>query len=86
MKIKRICAPLQDHLGIPTFTYYTIENDGNFGILSSCPKQLEFFYGEELYLNNSYLKDPRLFRSGSTLVQATPDPHSFDQRGFWQGF
>lgn len=72
--IKNICAPLKDCLGIPIFTYYTIEEDGRFGILSSCAEQLDFFYEEKLYLTNPYLKHPYLFRSGHTFVQATPDP------------
>lgn len=72
--IKNICAPLKDCLGIPIFTYYTIEEDGRFCILSSCPEQLDFFYKAKLYLTNPYLKHPHLFRSGHTFIQATPDP------------
>lgn len=72
--IKNICAPLKDSFGIPVFTYFTIEEDGRFGILSSCPEQLAFFFHEKLYLNNSYLKHPHLFRSGYTLTSGITDP------------
>lgn len=72
-KIKKVCKPLQ-LLGIPTFAYYTIQHDGRFAIMSNYPKQLEFFYGEKLYLTCPYLTAPHLFRSGSALVPLTSDP------------
>lgn len=77
--IKNICAPLKDWLGISIFTYYTIEEDGRFSILSNCPEQLDFFYEEKLYLANPYLKHPHLFRSGHAFIQATPDPIYLEQ-------
>ncbi len=70
-KIKKICEPLQ-HIGISTYAYYSIKHDGSFVILSNYPKQLEFFYGEKLYLTCPYLKHPRLYRSGVDLIPLTP--------------
>lgn len=72
--IKKICAPLKDCLGISIFTYYFIEEDGHFGILSNYPEQIEFFYSQKLYLTNPYLKHPHLFRSGHTYDQSISDP------------
>lgn len=72
--IKKICTPLKECLGIPIFTYYSIESDGSFGTLSTCPEQLEFYYAEKLYLSNPYMNDPQLLRSGYVLTKATDDP------------
>jgi DNA-binding CsgD family transcriptional regulator len=72
-KISRICAPL-NILGISTFAYYTIENDGRFGIVSNYPEQLDFFYSEKLYLKCPYLTHPSFFRSGYALIPLTTDP------------
>lgn len=73
-KIKQICHPLKDHLGIPTFAYYTIEGDGRFVIMSNYPEQLDFFYSEKLYLTCPYLTHPHFFRSGYALIPLTSDP------------
>jgi DNA-binding CsgD family transcriptional regulator len=72
-KIKKVCNPLK-HLNIPTFAYYSIEEDGRFAIISNYPKQLEFFYGEKLYMTCPYLTAPHLFRSGAALIPLTSDP------------
>ena len=73
--IRNVCAPLKDSLGISLFCYYTIEQDGRFGIISNYPQQLEFFYEQKLYLTNPYLKHPQLFRSGCALILPNPEPH-----------
>jgi DNA-binding CsgD family transcriptional regulator len=72
--IKNICAPLKDHLGIPIFAYYSIDQDGRFCIMSNYPEQLDFFYSEKLYLTCPYLTHPRLFSSGSALIPLSTDP------------
>lgn len=71
--IKKLCSPLKTHLGIASFTHYTIEADGRFCILSNYSEQLEFFFHEKLYLNQPYLNHPKFFRSGYTITQATYD-------------
>ena len=65
-RIKKICAPLKDYLGISTFAYYTIEQDGRFAIISNYPEQLDFFYSEKLYLNCPCIHPPAIdaFRCG----------------------
>lgn len=72
--LKKICAPLGDHLGISTFAYYTIEENGRFAIMSNYPEQLDFFYSEKMYLTCPYLAHPHLFRSGVALIPLSEDP------------
>lgn len=73
-KIKNLCAPLYDYLGISTFAYYTIKEDGNFAIFSNYPEQLDFFYAEKMFVNCPYLTHPSLMRSGYALIPLTPNP------------
>jgi len=72
--VKKICAPLKDVFEIPIFTYYTIEQDGSFGILSTQVEQVDFYHTEKLYLENPYMVHPNLQRSGYVLHQAIADP------------
>lgn len=69
--LKKICEPLNTHFGISTFSYYFIENDGRFGIVSNYPEQLHFFYHHQLYLSCPYLTHPSFFRSGYALIPIT---------------
>lgn len=75
-KIKRWCAPLKDQLGISTFAYYTLQEEGRFCIFSNYPEQLDFFYQNKLYQICPYLTHPRFFRSGCALIPLTPDSSS----------
>jgi len=73
--LRKICAPLNDYLSIPIFSYYTIKSDGQFGLLSNYPEQVDFYFREKLYVSYPYFKHPLLLRSGCTFTEATPDPH-----------
>ena len=72
-KIKKICAPLKEHLNISGFTYYTIEEDGSYVLLSTVVDQIDFFYKNKLYLDNPFLVHPALLMSGSLLVPTVAD-------------
>ncbi len=78
-KIKQVCEPLKQHLNIPTFVYYTIDNDGRYTMLSSHPAQLEEYYEQKLYLNNPYLVHPSLLHSGCTSIYSTRNSHFTEQ-------
>jgi DNA-binding CsgD family transcriptional regulator len=71
-QIKKICSPLE-LIGVPFFSYYSIDVNGNFGLLSNYAEQVEFYYAEKLYLNEPYLSCPTLFQSGSVLAPAIVD-------------
>lgn len=70
-KIKALCAPLNNCLGIGTFTYFRIENDGRFVTLSNDPEQLENYYASRLFVQNPFLVSPQLLRSGFVFTQTT---------------
>lgn len=73
-RIKSLCRPLKDYLGIPLFSYTHIETDGRFGVLSNFPEQLEYFYSEKLYMDHPYLRCPSLFQSGVIFTLPTYNP------------
>lgn len=86
--IKKICAPLNDCLDIPIFSYFRIESDGRFGNLSNFPEEFDYFYSEKLYLNYPYLVHPNLVQTGSvwTNVAHSQDASEriFDRYGMQQ--
>lgn len=78
-KIKQICAPLKEQLGIPIFTYYEIDENGRIATLSTCPEQLEFYYSEQLYRENAYMSHPDTLRSGLAVTPAIGDSTKQEQ-------
>jgi len=72
-KIKNICSPLVDYLGIPVFTYYFVEKDGRFGYITNALECNEYYFSQRLYLLNPYLSHPAHFRSGHALLPCTFD-------------
>lgn len=73
-EIKRICAPLQDCLGIPIFTYGRVETGGRLVNLASSAHALEFYYDKKLYLDDQHMIHPLLLRSGALLIPDTYNP------------
>lgn len=71
-KIKHICDPLTDLLNIPFFTYYNIDSEGRYCLLSNYPDECEYYYSEKMYLANPYLIHPDLIRSGYVMTTSTP--------------
>jgi DNA-binding CsgD family transcriptional regulator len=72
-KVKKICAPLVDCLGIPVFTYSFLEADGSFGLISNALEFNDYYFSQKLYLHNPYFSHPALFRSGHVLSPCTYD-------------
>lgn len=74
-KLKEICTHL-GQLGFSYFGYYSIDECGNFVMLSNYPEQLSFYYRNEFYLEEPYLTFPGNFRSGCVMVPSTLNPES----------
>lgn len=72
--IKKICAPLKDCLGVTTFTYVFITNDGGFGMISNNVGGLDFFINGKYYIQHPLMIHPLLLRSGCALLPSHPDP------------
>lgn len=77
-KVKQICAPLVECLGIPVFTYFRLDSSGQFVILGNFAAQLEYYYDQQLFQANPYLVDPELLQSGCVILADTPDPEFLD--------
>lgn len=71
--IKSICAPLNDYLNIPIFTYTKLEACGKYVNLSNFSEALEGYYGKKMFLEDPHLIDPKLLRSGTLFI---PDFYS----------
>ncbi|MDP1836197.1 MAG: LuxR C-terminal-related transcriptional regulator [Chlamydiales bacterium] len=73
-KIKKICEPLAQCLGIPYFTYYCIDEQGRFGTISNATEFIEYYYSQRLYESNPFMAHPDLFQSGQMLTPCSLDP------------
>jgi DNA-binding CsgD family transcriptional regulator len=73
-KIKTICAPLRDYLGIPVFTYFYIDQNGSFVNFSQLAEDIEILYSEQLYLDDPHLIHPHLLRSGMLFIPNAFNP------------
>ncbi|MBA2369055.1 MAG: helix-turn-helix transcriptional regulator [Candidatus Protochlamydia sp.] len=77
-KIQNVTSLLKIHFNIFSYTYFKIDKLGGFVTLSNNPSQLDFYYSEQYYLNNPYLVDPDLLRSGSVLTATTQNKTYLD--------
>lgn len=62
-KIKRICDPL-NHLGIDTFWYYTLSEDGLLTYIGNQPEIADYFFCEKLYIDHPDFKSPQFLTEG----------------------
>lgn len=86
-KLKKLTAPLQEQLGISIFSYYSIDDQGQFCFLSNNAAQAEFYYANQLYAYNPYLVHPHLLRTGCILAKSVVDPEYYEisRRKFYVG-
>jgi len=71
--IKKITDPLSDYLDIPVFTYCFIEKDGRFGYLTNAIEFNEYYFSQNVHLQNPYFSNPSFFHSGHALLPCTYD-------------
>lgn len=72
-KIRGVTSHLYKNFNIFYYTYFKVQSDGRFITLSNNPEQLNFYYVEKYYLNNPYLVDPNLLKSGLVFTATTKD-------------
>ncbi len=72
-KIKKLCSPLQDCLDIPIFGYYYLDKTGRYCNISNALGILDHYYGDCVYLNDPYMRNPCFFKTGYSLVEMTSD-------------
>jgi len=68
-KIKKTTRPLRDHFGICYFTYHRIDQEGKYTVLVDRPDWAEHYVSQQFFLNDPFLRHPRVFQSGLCLVE-----------------
>lgn len=78
-RIKKSCAPIENHFGVKQFWYYKITNSGDFVSVTSFPQFNEYFYEAKLYHSTPYINLPSRLKSGVWLRQSSnhPDWHNY---------
>lgn len=72
-KVKRICSPLFSHLGFNAFLYHYISNDGHATSFGSDIPTFEYYYYNNLYLVNPFVRHPSYFQTSIQLVSDVND-------------
>lgn len=67
-QIRKVTQPLRDHFGIEYFTYHEINNSGKYTVLVDRPDWAEYYVSHEIFRNDPYLRHPRVYKSGITLM------------------
>lgn len=68
-RIRKVTAPLQDHLGVQYFSYHRIDHMGKYTVLVDRPDWAEWYVKEQFYLNDPYLRHPSVYHSGVTFIE-----------------
>lgn len=69
-RIRKATRPLREHFGVGYFTYHRIDETGKYTVLVDRPDWAEHYVGEKIYLNDPYLRHPKVYESGVCLVQS----------------
>jgi LuxR family quorum-sensing system transcriptional regulator SolR len=68
-QIKKATEPLKHHFGISYFIHYRIDNAGHYTGLANRPDWIEHYIDEKIFLQDPYLRDPRVYQSGICLAE-----------------
>lgn len=68
-QIKKATEPLKHHFGINYFIHYRIDNAGHYTGLANRPDWIEHYVNEKIFLQDPYLRDPRVYQSGMCLAE-----------------
>jgi DNA-binding CsgD family transcriptional regulator len=68
-QIKKTTEPLAHHFDISYFIYYCIDNSGHYIGLANRPDWMEYYVNEKIFLQDPYLRDPRVYQSGMCLAE-----------------
>lgn len=73
-KLKKFVRPLEDHLSVKHFCYYSIDNNGQYHFMGTHLPFTEYFYDQKLYLNCPYLLHPSNYQSGISFTKGIDNP------------
>jgi DNA-binding CsgD family transcriptional regulator len=68
-QIKKAIEPLEHHFGISYFIHYRIDNVGHYTGLANRPDWIEYYVNEKIFLQDPYLRDPRVYQSGMCFAE-----------------
>lgn len=68
-RIRKTTQPLRDYFNIGYFTYHHIDKEGKYTVLVDRPDWAEHYVSEKIYLNDPYLRQPKVYESGICLVE-----------------
>ncbi len=69
-KVKKLSQPLKENFGISYFYQFRICNDGKFFILTNDPDIDEYWFREEMFLIDPFVKHPNNYRAGFLFMEA----------------
>lgn len=72
-RIAKTCAPIAEHFGISHFSYTKITNTGYLHSLSSRPDWLEYYFCENLYIDQPHFRHPKNFTNGIAIADQIED-------------
>lgn len=71
--VKRFCIPIYNYFNINHFWYHNITNDGHYTCLGSHAAWTEYYFSDNLYLPNPYLRSPDNFSTGINFIRSVED-------------
>lgn len=63
-KIRQATRPLRNQFHVEYFTYHQVDIRGKYTVLVDRPDWAEHYVDEKFYLDDPYLRHPKLFKSG----------------------
>lgn len=72
-KIKKFCSPLYNHFKVNHFWYHSISDQGFFTCLGSNAAWMEYYFSENLYLPNPYIRSPKNYSTGINFIRKIED-------------
>ena len=73
-KIAALIAPLASLYGVNAHAYYRLDSQGGLTHLCNLPEISEYYFSNELYKDNPFLKHPDLVQPGFMLASAVTNP------------
>ena len=67
--VKKCARPLA-RLGVTCFYYVSIKENGDHILLTDCPHVDEYYYQEQIYYKDPYLRHPDNYESGFSLFES----------------
>jgi DNA-binding CsgD family transcriptional regulator len=72
-KITKTCAPLVEHFNISHFSYVKVTNEGHFCTISNHPSWVEYYFSQDLFIDQPHFCHPRNFCSGMMIPALIDD-------------